>query len=100
MNAVRTEAVIGLEAHVQLRTASKIFCSCSAAYGAPPNTQVCPVCLGHPGVLPVLNREAVACALRFGLAVDARIAPRSRPKRRSAPISAAAGWMLFAPSCC
>jgi aspartyl-tRNA(Asn)/glutamyl-tRNA(Gln) amidotransferase subunit B len=71
--AERFEAVIGLEVHVQLRTASKIFCGCSAGYGAAPNTQVCPVCLGHPGVLPVLNREAVTFALRFGLAVGAAV---------------------------
>jgi len=71
------EAVIGLEVHVQLKTRTKIFCACSAAYGAPPNTHVCPVCLGHPGVLPVLNREAVAFALRFGLAVGATIGERS-----------------------
>jgi len=77
------EAVIGLEIHVQLRTRSKIFCACSAAYGAPPNTHVCPVCLGHPGVLPVLNRQAVAFGLRFGLAVEARIPERSLFARKN-----------------
>jgi aspartyl-tRNA(Asn)/glutamyl-tRNA(Gln) amidotransferase subunit B len=71
------EAVIGLEVHVQLQSRSKIFCSCSARYGASPNTQVCPVCLGHPGVLPVLNREAVTYALRFGLAVGATVQERN-----------------------
>jgi aspartyl-tRNA(Asn)/glutamyl-tRNA(Gln) amidotransferase subunit B len=71
--AERFEAVIGLEVHVQLRTASKIFCACDAGYGAAPNTRVCPVCLGHPGVLPVLNREAVTFALRFGLAVGGTV---------------------------
>ncbi len=75
--AEKYETVIGLEIHVQLLTRTKIFCGCSAAYGAPPNTHVCPVCLGHPGVLPVLNRDAVALALRFGLAVGASPAPRS-----------------------
>ena len=71
------EPVIGLEVHVQLATRTKIFCACSTDYGAAPNTQVCPVCLGHPGVLPVLNREAVAQALCFGLAVGAQIPARS-----------------------
>ncbi len=82
MTGGRYEAVIGLEIHVQLRTTSKIFCACSTGYGAAPNSQVCPVCLGHPGVLPVLNREAVSHALRFGLAVDARIARQSRFARK------------------
>ena len=67
------EAVIGLEIHAQLLTASKIFCSCSTAFGAAPNTQVCPVCLGLPGPLPVLNREAVDLAIRAALALDCRI---------------------------
>ena len=49
--------VIGLETHLQLKTASKIFCGCSTKFGSPPNSQVCPVCLGFPGVLPVLNRQ-------------------------------------------
>jgi len=69
--AERYEARIGLEVHVQLATRSKIFCACSAAYGSPPNTHVCPVCLGHPGTLPVLNRDVVLFALRFGRAVGA-----------------------------
>jgi len=67
------EPVIGLEIHAQLRTASKIFCGCSTAFGAPPNTQVCPVCLGFPGALPVLNRSAVDLAIRAGLALGCRI---------------------------
>ena len=71
------EAVIGLEVHAELLTASKIFCGCSAAFGGPPNTNVCPVCLGMPGVLPVLNRRAVAFAIRAGLATGCSIAPRS-----------------------
>ncbi|MDX1434895.1 MAG: Asp-tRNA(Asn)/Glu-tRNA(Gln) amidotransferase GatCAB subunit B, partial [Gammaproteobacteria bacterium] len=71
------EPVIGLEIHVQLATRSKIFSGASTAYGAAPNTQACAVDLGLPGVLPVLNAEAVRMAITFGLAVDACIAPRS-----------------------
>ena len=67
------EAVIGLEVHAHLQTASKIFCGCSAAFGAPPNTHVCPVCLGLPGALPVLNRAAVDHAIRAALALGCRI---------------------------
>ena len=73
----RYEAVIGLEVHAQLKTRSKIFCGCSTRFGAPPNTQVCPVCLGLPGVLPVLNERAVRFAVMTGLAVGARINHRS-----------------------
>ena len=71
------EVVIGLETHVQLATRSKIFSGASTAFGAPPNTQACPVDLALPGVLPVMNAAALDCAIRFGLAVGARIAPRS-----------------------
>ena len=71
------ETVIGLEIHAQLATKSKIFSGAPIAYGAPPNTQACAVDLGLPGVLPVLNAEAVRMAVKFGLAVGARIAPRS-----------------------
>src|SRR5262245_36389797 len=71
------EAVIGLEVHAELLTRTKIFCNCSAAFGAPPNTNVCPVCLGMPGVLPVLNRRVVEFAIRAGLATHCTIAPRS-----------------------
>jgi aspartyl-tRNA(Asn)/glutamyl-tRNA(Gln) amidotransferase subunit B len=71
------EAVIGLETHVQLLTKSKIFSGASTAYGAEPNTQACAVDLGLPGVLPVLNREAVRLAVKFGLAIGATIQPRS-----------------------
>lgn len=67
------EIVIGLEIHAQLRTASKIFCGCSTQFGAPPNTNTCPVCLGLPGVLPVLNRKVVEFAVRMGLATHSTI---------------------------
>ena len=80
MNEFQTgewESVIGLEIHAQLATASKIFSSASTAYGAPANTQACAVDLGLPGVLPVLNREAVRMAIRFGVAIDAEIDHRS-----------------------
>jgi aspartyl-tRNA(Asn)/glutamyl-tRNA(Gln) amidotransferase subunit B len=67
------EPVIGLEVHVQLLTATKIFCSCSTQFGAPPNTNVCPVCLGMPGVLPVLNRKAVEFAVLAAMSLNCRI---------------------------
>ena len=74
------EPVIGLEIHVQLATRSKIFSGASTAYGAEPNTQACLVDLGFPGVLPVLNAEAVRMAIRFGLAIGAEVARRYRFK--------------------
>ncbi len=77
------EAVIGLEVHVQLLTESKIFCGCSTRFGQPPNSQTCPVCLGMPGVLPVLNRKAVEYAIRTALAVHGTIAPRCRFARKN-----------------
>ncbi len=83
MSGTNWESVIGLEVHVQLRTRSKIFSGATTAYGAPPNTQACAVDLALPGVLPVLNAEAVRMALVFGLAVDGRIAERCRFDRKS-----------------
>jgi aspartyl-tRNA(Asn)/glutamyl-tRNA(Gln) amidotransferase subunit B len=82
---VRTEyeAVIGLEVHVQLLTKSKIFCSCSTRFGDPPNSNTCPVCLGLPGALPVLNREAVTMAMKAAMALNCSINPRSRFARKN-----------------
>jgi len=77
------EAVIGLEVHAQLLTTSKIFCGCSARFGAPPNTHVCPVCSGMPGVLPVFNSRALELAVRLGLAAHCQIAPRSIFERKN-----------------
>src|SRR3954469_12370781 len=71
------EAVIGLEIHAQLLTASKIFCGCSTSFGAQPNTHICPVCIGLPGALPVLNRAAVDFAIRAGLAFGCTLHERS-----------------------
>ena len=71
------EVVIGLEVHAHLLTQSKIFCGCATTFGAPPNTQICPVCLGMPGSLPVLNRRAVEFALKMALATGCRVASES-----------------------
>jgi aspartyl-tRNA(Asn)/glutamyl-tRNA(Gln) amidotransferase subunit B len=79
----RYEAVIGLEVHVQLKTASKIFCGCSTRFGDPPNTNVCPVCLGLPGSLPVLNRRALEMAVRAALVLRCTVHARSRFARKN-----------------
>jgi aspartyl-tRNA(Asn)/glutamyl-tRNA(Gln) amidotransferase subunit B len=77
------EPVIGLEVHAQLKTKTKIFCSCSTSFGAPPNTHTCPVCLGMPGVLPVLNKKVVEYTLRMAVATDCKIANQSRFARKN-----------------
>jgi aspartyl-tRNA(Asn)/glutamyl-tRNA(Gln) amidotransferase subunit B len=71
------EAVIGLEIHVQLRTRTKMFCSCALSFGEEPNTRTCPICLGHPGTLPVTNAEAVHFGLMIAMALECEVAPRS-----------------------
>jgi len=83
MNSEKYEAVIGLEVHAHLSTRSKMFCGCSTAFGAQPNENVCPRCMGMPGVLPVLNRQAVELAVRAGLAAHCEIARESIFDRKS-----------------
>ncbi len=83
MNEAPYKIVVGLEVHVQLSTQTKLFCGCSTRFGAPPNTQVCPVCLGHPGSLPVLNHSAVELAIRTGLALNCRIAEVTKWDRKN-----------------
>ena len=77
------EVVIGLECHVELSTATKMFCGCRNVFGAPPNTNVCEVCLGHPGSLPVPNERAIDYTMRIGLALDCEIAPHSLFHRKN-----------------
>jgi len=80
---MKYEAVIGLEVHAQMLTESKIFCGCSTKFGSEPNTQTCPVCIGMPGVLPVLNKKALESAIKTGLAMNCRISPCSRFARKN-----------------
>jgi aspartyl-tRNA(Asn)/glutamyl-tRNA(Gln) amidotransferase subunit B len=77
------DPVLGLEVHVELSTATKMFCGCPATFGAAPNTQVCPTCLGLPGSLPVTNRQAIESAIRIGLALNCEIAPWCRFARKN-----------------
>ena len=77
------EPVIGLEVHAQLLTQTKIFCGCTTRFGNPPNTNTCPVCLGMPGVLPVLNKKAVEYAMKVGLALGCEVRHRSLFARKN-----------------
>ena len=77
------EPVIGLEVHVQLATRTKIYCGCPTSFGAPPNTNVCPVCLGLPGALPVLSKPAVEMAIKASLALNCQVRTLSRMARKN-----------------
>ncbi len=80
---MKFETIIGLEVHVELKTKSKIFCGCSTEFGAPPNSHTCPICLGHPGVLPVLNKQAVEFGMRASLATNCEIAKETKFDRKN-----------------
>ena len=80
---MRYEPVVGLEIHAELATESKLFCGCSTKFGAPPNSQVCPVCMGLPGVLPVVNERAVEYMVRTALALNCQILKENRFDRKN-----------------
>ena len=77
------EPTLGLEVHVELNTHTKMFCGCTTTFGGEPNTQTCPVCLGLPGSLPVVNQVAIESAIKIGLALNCKIAPFSRFARKN-----------------
>ena len=77
------ESVIGLEVHIELRTKTKIFCDCPADHGGDPNTRCCPVCMGMPGTLPVLNKQVVEFAARAGMMLNCEIAHFSKMDRKN-----------------
>ena len=79
----RYDPMLGLEVHVELNTRTKMFCGCPTEFGAEPNTQVCPTCLGLPGSLPVVNENAVRSAMLIGLALNCEIVPRCRFARKN-----------------
>ena len=81
--AKQYETVIGLEVHVELSTATKIFCGCATEFGSAPNTHICPVCTGMPGALPVLNRQVVDYALKIGLAANCKVNQYCRFDRKN-----------------
>ena len=76
-NPTKYESVIGIEVHVELATKSKMFCGCAVEFGAEPNTNICPVCLGLPGALPVANAQAIEWIMEIGLALDCEVSERS-----------------------
>ena len=80
---MKYEATIGLETHVMQKTASKMFCACKYEYGAAPNTHVCPVCLGYPGALPVMNEKAIELCCKAGLLLGCEINPYSKWDRKN-----------------
>ena len=80
---MKYEAVIGLEVHAQMLTDTKVFCGCSTKFGSEPNTQTCEICIGMPGVLPVLNKKALEFAIRTGLATNCTISSYSRFARKN-----------------
>jgi aspartyl-tRNA(Asn)/glutamyl-tRNA(Gln) amidotransferase subunit B len=83
VNEASYQIVVGLEVHVQLQTRTKLFCGCSTQFGQPPNTQTCPVCIGMPGVLPVMNRAAFELALKAGMALNCQIADYTKWDRKN-----------------
>ena len=80
---IQVRPIIGLEIHVQLATKTKMFCSCPIDFGGEPNSRVCPVCMGMPGTLPVINKQAVEYSIRLGMAVDCQIPGFTKWDRKS-----------------